>query len=53
MRANAVNGYRAVPALMEVPDPQPGPEQVLIKVEDRYLFAEFLPRARARIADAT
>jgi NADPH2:quinone reductase len=33
MRAIAVNEYGAVPALMEVPDPQPGPGQVLIKVE--------------------
>jgi NADPH:quinone reductase-like Zn-dependent oxidoreductase len=32
MRAIAVNEYGAVPALMEVPDPQPGPGQVLIKV---------------------
>jgi NADPH:quinone reductase len=33
MRAIAVNEYGAMPALMEVPDPQPGPGQVLIKVE--------------------
>jgi NADPH:quinone reductase-like Zn-dependent oxidoreductase len=33
MRAIAVNEYGAVPARMEVPDPQPGPGQVLIKVE--------------------
>src|SRR4029077_17963258 len=33
MRAIAVNEYGAVPALMEVPDPRPGPGQVLIKVE--------------------
>jgi NADPH2:quinone reductase len=33
MRAIAVNEYGAAPALMEVPDPQPGPRQVLIKVE--------------------
>jgi NADPH:quinone reductase-like Zn-dependent oxidoreductase len=33
MRAIAVNEYGAVPALTEVPDPQPGPGQVLIKVE--------------------
>lgn len=33
MRAIAVNEYGAIPALMEVPDPQPGPGQVLIKVE--------------------
>jgi NADPH:quinone reductase len=32
MRAIAVNEYGAMPALMEVPDPQPGPGQVLIKV---------------------
>ena len=32
MRAIAVNEYGAAPALMEVPDPQPGPGQVLIKV---------------------
>src|SRR4029077_14459835 len=32
MRAIAVNDYGAVPALMDVPDPQPGPGQVLIKV---------------------
>jgi NADPH:quinone reductase len=33
VRVIAVNEYGAVPALMEVPDPQPGPGQVLIKVE--------------------
>jgi NADPH2:quinone reductase len=33
MRAIAVNAYGAVPALVEVPDPQPGPGQLLIKVE--------------------
>jgi hypothetical protein len=33
MRAIAVNEYGAMPALMEVPDPQPGPGQLLIKVE--------------------
>lgn len=33
MRAITVNEYGAAPALTEVPDPQPGPEQVLIKVE--------------------
>jgi NADPH2:quinone reductase len=33
MRVIAVSEYGAVPALMEVPDPQPGPGQVLIKVE--------------------
>jgi NADPH:quinone reductase-like Zn-dependent oxidoreductase len=33
MRVIAVNEYGAVPVLMEVPDPQPGPGQVLIKVE--------------------
>jgi NADPH2:quinone reductase len=33
MRAMAVNEYGAVPALMEVPEPQPEPGQVLIKVE--------------------
>jgi NADPH2:quinone reductase len=33
MRAIAVNEYGAVPALMQVPDPQPGPGQLLIKVE--------------------
>jgi len=33
MRAIAVNEYGAMPALMEVPDPQAGPGQVLIKVE--------------------
>jgi NADPH:quinone reductase-like Zn-dependent oxidoreductase len=31
MRAIAVNAYGAAPALMEVPDPTPGP--VLIKVQ--------------------
>ena len=35
MHAIAVNEYGAVPALMEVPDPQPGPGQVLIKVGQR------------------
>jgi NADPH2:quinone reductase len=33
MRAIAVNEYGAMPALMEVPDPQPGPGQLLIKIE--------------------
>jgi len=33
MRAIAVNEYGAMPALVEVPDPQAGPGQVLIKVE--------------------
>ena len=33
MRAVTVNEYGAEPALMEAPDPQPGPEQALIKVE--------------------
>jgi NADPH:quinone reductase-like Zn-dependent oxidoreductase len=33
MRAIAVNEYGAVAALIEAPDPQPGPGQVLIKVE--------------------
>lgn len=33
MRAIAVNEYGAAPALTDVPDPQPGPGQVLIKVE--------------------
>jgi NADPH2:quinone reductase len=33
MRVIAVSEYGAVPALMELPDPQPGPGQVLIKVE--------------------
>jgi NADPH:quinone reductase len=33
MRAITVKEYGAVPALMEVPDPQPEPGQVLIKVE--------------------
>jgi NADPH:quinone reductase-like Zn-dependent oxidoreductase len=33
MRVIAVNEYGAAPAVMEVPDPQPGPGQVLIKVE--------------------
>jgi NADPH2:quinone reductase len=33
MRVIAVNEYGAVPALMEVPDPQPGQGQILIKVE--------------------
>jgi NADPH:quinone reductase-like Zn-dependent oxidoreductase len=33
MRAIAVSEYGAVPALIEVPDPKPGPGQVLIKVE--------------------
>ena len=32
MRAVAVSEYGASPALVEVPDPQPGPGQVLIKV---------------------
>ncbi|HUE26832.1 MAG TPA: NADP-dependent oxidoreductase, partial [Solirubrobacteraceae bacterium] len=32
MRVIAVNEYGAEPALMDVPDPQPGPGQVLIKV---------------------
>ena len=33
MRAIAVDKYGAPPALMEVPDPHPGPGQVLIKVK--------------------
>ena len=33
MRAITVNEYGAAPALTEVPDPHPGPGQVLIKVE--------------------
>jgi NADPH2:quinone reductase len=33
MRAITVNEYGTAPALTEVPDPQPGPGQVLIKVE--------------------
>ncbi len=33
MRAVAVSEYGAMPALIEAPDPQPGPGQVLIKVE--------------------
>lgn len=33
MRAITVNEYGAAPALTEVPDPQPGPGQVLITVE--------------------
>ena len=33
MRAITVNEYGAAPALTEVPDPHPGPRQVLIRVE--------------------
>ena len=33
MRAITVDEYGAVPALTEMPDPQPGPGQVLIKTE--------------------
>ena len=33
MRAITVNEYGAAPALTDVPDPQPGPGQVLIKIE--------------------
>ncbi|MGB8879191.1 MAG: alcohol dehydrogenase catalytic domain-containing protein [Solirubrobacteraceae bacterium] len=33
MRAITVNEYGAAPALTEVPDPHPGPGQVLIRVE--------------------
>jgi NADPH:quinone reductase len=33
MRAITVTEYGAAPALTEVPDPQPGPAQILIKIE--------------------
>jgi NADPH:quinone reductase-like Zn-dependent oxidoreductase len=33
MRAITVNEYGAAPALTEVPDPHPGPRQILIKIE--------------------
>jgi NADPH:quinone reductase-like Zn-dependent oxidoreductase len=55
MRAITVNEYGAPPALTEVPDPQPGPGQVLIRVEaagmnpmDRVIAVTSPDRPRAR-----